>query len=86
MATMGEMLRASDIPNVEVVVPITTVLVLEAIRPSNPKRRKEDHGRDREKSSRRHGERSSSGRSPKRGRVAGLSWMSQPSRCNQHWS
>ncbi|KAK7382366.1 hypothetical protein VNO80_01217 [Phaseolus coccineus] len=58
----------SATPVVEAAVPITTVPAAEAVRPpSNPKRRKEDRG----KSSRRHGERSSSGRSPKRGRLTG---------------
>jgi len=58
-------------PNAEAAIPIIVVPTSETNRPTNPKKRKEDHGRDRGKSSRHHGERSSSGRSPKRGRLPG---------------
>ena len=68
----------SAMPIAEAAIPLTTVPAAETNRPPNPKKRKEDHGKDRGKSSRRHGDRSSSGKSPKRGRVAGGSSSSDP--------
>ena len=71
MAARGDMPGGSGTLDAEAAIPITVVPAAEADRPTNPKKRKEDHGKDPGKSSRRHGERSSSGRSPKRGRLPG---------------
>jgi len=75
----GEVPGGSVTPIAEVAIPLTTVPASEVNRPpSNPKKRKEEHGKDRGKSSLRHGECSSSGKSPKIGRVAGGSSSSDP--------
>jgi len=64
MATRGDIPGGSGTPDAKAAIPITVVPAAETDR---PKKRKEDRG----KSSRRHGERSSSGRSPKRGQLPG---------------
>jgi len=71
MAARGETSGGSATPNAEATIPITTVPTIETSRPVNPKKRKEDHGKDCGRSSWRHGERFSSGRSPKRGQLPG---------------
>jgi len=78
MAARGDMPGGSGTPDAEAAIPITVVPAAEADSPTNPKKRKEDHGKDRGKSSRRHGEHSSSGRSPKRGRLPGGPGSSGP--------
>ena len=83
MAERAELGVGSSTSVVEAIVLITMVAAPEGNRPSiNSKNRKEDHGKDHGRSSRRHGECSSSGKSPKRGRVVGgrvqltlISWV-----------
>ena len=77
-AERGDVPGGSAMPIAEAVIPLTTVPAAETTRPPNPKKRKEDHGKDCGKSSRCHGDRSSSGKSPKRGRLAGGSSSSDP--------
>ena len=55
MTARGDTPGGSSTPDAEAAIPITVVLAAEADRPTNPKKRKEDHGKDRGKSSRRHG-------------------------------
>jgi len=72
----------SSTPIAKATIPIPMVSTPNSTRPPiNPKKRKEEHGKDRGRSSRRHGERSSR-KSPKGGRVAGgqshltpISWV-----------
>ena len=75
----GEVSGGFATPIAEVTIALTTVPAVETnCPPTNPKKRKKDYGKGCGKSSRRHGERSSSGKSPKRGRVAGGSSSSDP--------
>jgi len=74
----GDALGGPPMLVAEAAIPLATVPAAETTRPPNPKKRKEEHGRDRGKSSRRHGNRSSSGKSPKRGRLAGGSSSGDP--------
>jgi len=79
-AGRAEIGDGSSTPVAEAVVPITVVPTPESTRPPiNPKKRmKEDHGKDCGRSSRRHGERSPSGKSPRKGWVTGGSSSTGP--------
>jgi len=68
-AQVAEAGARSSTPAAEATIPITVVSGPNTSRPpANPKKRtKDDHGKDRGRSSRRHREYSSSGKSPKRG-------------------